>query len=92
MDIDTPTTPAPFVHKLDIHNTNVAVTAVKFEAEELGRIPDNLARMAETIIMLCRANGDIAWLADMVHEAERDGEAGTVWGEHTARTWLGDNI
>lgn len=39
-------------------------------ADNDGMIPPNLATLTESIIRLHLANGDIAWIADMVHDIE----------------------
>ncbi len=40
--------------------------------ETVGEVPPNLASAAQLLIELFKANGDLAWLMDMVAEAESD--------------------
>lgn len=35
-------------------------------------IPDNLAKLSAMVIAYHRANGDLAWLQDMAHDAENN--------------------
>ena len=57
--------------KIDVGSVNVTVRPADFDTnEDRGRIPDNLAALTYTVLMLHRANGDLAWVSDMLAEAE----------------------
>lgn len=55
--------------KLELHNVSVSLTSVTLDEDDQGLIPPNLARVAETIIGVLKANGDLLWLADEVRDA-----------------------
>lgn len=59
------------ISKLEIHNAAITVTSLRLDADDHGRIPDNLAKLTETLIGLHKANGDLSWLLDLVGEAEK---------------------
>lgn len=63
------------VHKMEVSNANIQVRPVALTDEDYGRIPDNLADATYTIFGLHKANGDLAWVADILSGFE-DGDAG----------------
>ena len=57
--------------KMDVHNVALSTTIFQWnEAEGAGRIPDNLARLTETVLKMHKVNGDLAWVQDMAHDME----------------------
>jgi hypothetical protein len=69
----------PKATKLDVHNASVSSTTFVLDENEVaaggGRIPDNLAKLTMVVLKMHEANGDLAWVGDMVEELENISEA-----------------
>lgn len=47
------------------------IDVVTVNPDEPGEIPENLVKLSMFVLAAHRANGDLAWLCDMVRETER---------------------
>ena len=57
--------------KLELGNVSFTTRIASFEhADDSGRIPDKLAEATFTLLYLHKANGDLAWVNDMIGEVE----------------------
>lgn len=57
------------------YDVNINVKNIDVNPEQInesGIIPENLVALSAMVIALHRENGDLAWLIDMAHEAERN--------------------
>lgn len=58
------------ISKCDVDFSVDDIDFQRIEVAERGIIPANLAKLSVMVIAYHRANGDLAWLQDMAHEAE----------------------
>lgn len=63
------------VTKYDVDCNMPDIYLAETKVEDQGLIPDALTKLTYMVIALHQANGDLAWLADMVRDAEFNPES-----------------
>lgn len=62
--------------KLELANVTFSVRPINLSEDDHGRIPDKLAEATFTLLHVHKANGDLAWVGDMVSEMEQGFQPG----------------
>lgn len=47
------------------------IEIITVNTEDTAEIPENLVKLSMVVLAAHRANGDLSWLSDMLHETER---------------------